>query len=165
MKQKATRLLLFLLVGVVWGAVIVRAFKRPDPVMDLPSLAEPIAVETSHAAPHAGPLLVLDRDPFLDGTAAAQRTAVRPISTTTTRDPKPKAAVADPVRAKPWPSIKYTGMMRAKAGTASTVFLTINGRSQILREGAVSDGLRVISASADSVTVERDGVRKTVGRE
>lgn len=157
MKQKATRIGLALLVLLVWGAVIARAFQKPAS----DSAAEAPAIE--HAPPPVEvapePLrFAIERDPFLDRQIEHPPVRTKP---TTAHPPvkKPRPMfVAPPPAVAPKATIAYVGFIRRSGAEGmSCVILRINGREQVVAMGGSVQGIEVQNATAQVVSIRRNG--------
>ncbi len=129
MKNKVIRVFLIALVLAVWGAVIQRAFVRPEVPQDLP-LALPLAIVQPAVSDTTVPRYVLARDPFLDG--------VSPVTIRTGNAPQrvARAAIAAPAAgvrpaSAAWPSITINGILRATDGGQFIATATINGKGHV----------------------------------
>jgi hypothetical protein len=168
MKQKATRIGLAVLVLLVWGAVIARAFQRPK----ASEVEMPVAVTLTEAMDRdtivAMEPLHLAYDPFLDGSAGVRRTTTAPDNNTTSSDRTSKRSPAPTVVEAPraWPKVIYHGIVSNADEDARRVgFLSIDGAHHMLKPGAEVAGLVVVEVRRDSAIVLRGTERRAFRKE
>lgn len=165
MKKKAVHIALILLVTLVWGAVIVRAFQRP--VDQEVSVVSPVSIEKKEevASRKEFKHITLSRDPFLDGATTATTVSPRKEPLPSSKRSKVNSPHV-PAVTKPWPSVTYHGIVRNTQETERRVgFLNINGKHRMLSAGEVSEGLLVMEVRNDSVVVQFDAEERSFGRE
>lgn len=160
MKQPLIRVILLLLVVTVWGAVVVRALKRPTSAAV--ALAAPTLGATRRdTTVRLEPAFHLERDPFLDGAAEAPRSVPRSTNPVSHRT---RPVVVQQEKDRPWPSMGYKGMMRGGDGKG-VAFLTISGKEHVVREGEMVQEIRLLTLQQDSVELEHHGSRRNLKRQ
>jgi hypothetical protein len=159
MKSKVLRIVLVGLVLTVWGAVIERAFVRPEVPSEAPSTASP-TVPRSPARVDAEVHYTLARDPFLEGVQVA---VARSTNSRSSSGPKAARAIPSEVRAPvvPWPSITINGILRATDGPHYIATATINGKGHVLRVGQQAGPVLVQAIMRDSVRLELGDAQRT----
>lgn len=160
MKNKVLRVVLIALVLAVWGAVIKRAFVRPEVLPDAAPALSIAAVQPTQSDTTV-PRYVLARDPFLDGGATVTLPGVNSTRSTAPR-PQQASVVAVRTPSTPWPSITINGILRATDGAQYIATATINGKGHVLRPGQRAGEVLVQAITRDSVRLELDGNQRSL---
>lgn len=95
-------------------------------------------------------LLPLERDPFF-GTTRKKRANKTKIVT----KKKDKA---------PWPNIRYNGMIENGKGTNKLFVVFINNSQQLLENGSVINGVKLVRGNSEKITVSFHGETKEISQ-
>jgi len=164
MKQKATRVGLALLVLLVWGAVIARAFLRPNVELTTIPATSTGKLSTTKIAPPVAGKFALERDPFLGDLPDPIRANRTTHAARTSRSPSsPKTPVVPQSPPASKPLITYMGFLKNSGPTGTVcVILGINGTEQVFAVGKESMGIRVQEATSEAVMILCQGTMETV---
>jgi hypothetical protein len=160
MKSKVLRILLVAMVLAVWGAVLKRAFVRPDAMEEVAPVALRAAVQPVRNDT-AVPRYTLARDPFRDrGPVVTHHTSQAPRTTASSANKPATLEVRAP--STPWPTITINGIFRPTDGAQYVATATINGKGHVLRAGQRAGDVLVQAITRDSVRLELNGVQRSL---
>lgn len=159
-KKKSTPFLAF---GVIllWGYIITRSLGIMNVDEELmPSTSNTSLIPNVENIP-SNKLFKLKNnypDPFLGGFSAART------------KPEKKTISSSPVKTKtnpeitqiPWPKITYGGIIKRKDKEKVMGWITINGKSHIVKEGDTINEVKVIEQDNSAVVIEFQKERRTI---
>ena len=94
-------------------------------------------------------LLPIERDPFLGGLYSNSKKKKKKIKTNIPIKNK-----------KPWPLVKYQGLVSNKNATKQIFMLTVNGKQQLLSKGDTFNEVEVVKGTAEKILVRYQGKTK-----
>ena len=100
------------------------------------------------------------RDPFLGKKATSNRVAstyVNRINKTNRISPQPPKSTN-----KPWPIIKYKGMIKNNNSEKRVGIVNINGKERLVKEGDILNDLKVVSIAKKSIIVSFQKEQKEI---
>lgn len=149
-RNKKTLLVTLPLALGIWGYITYKVYHalQGDEVA-LPAAASEIPLAALRQEQDTFTLFNNYRDPFLYGTRSS---GVAHPNTNTTSHPRPKVK-ATPAPVKSWPVIVYSGIVKNQSNATALVLLRINGRLHTLKQGEMSDGVKVVSFSNNEVVL------------
>lgn len=104
-------------------------------------------------------------DPFLRSRAKVKRNYSNHISHGGGSSIIKKAAIVKPIEViKPWPEIKFNGLMKSSNGSSTLGIVNIGTQSHLVRVGDFVSGLKVLSISANNIRVDFNGEVKDIGK-
>lgn len=101
------------------------------------------------------------RDPFMSKRPKKLISENKLASVVTKPDLIKKAAVIAPVSNK-WPSLVYNGLIKNEKSNKQLALVQINGQSNIMQVGNVTEGVELTKIFRDSIEVKFDSERRFV---
>lgn len=149
LKGKKGLYILLPLVVFIWGAIIyqvVDAFSDDDPIMHHNTNIQFDKIETKER--EAFSISEVQRDPFLGKVYK----------------PPKKASVAKRITKDTiqWPSIEYKGSISSKNKSNTIYLIEINGSEELMKLHSSSNGVKLIKANKDKVTIRYKGRTKII---
>jgi hypothetical protein len=157
MKNKALTYGLGVAVLVVWGLILYRVFayvKTDDGSDETPVAFTKEPYNDYAVKKDTGTLNLKYRDPFGLVTPPDTEKTVR-------KHTEPRVAIV-PKLAFNWGFIQYTGYIRNPETKKLIAILQINGKSEMMAEGEVSDNVKLLKNALDSVKVRFNGKEKYI---
>jgi hypothetical protein len=157
MKNKTLTYVLGFAVLIVWGLILYRIFayvKTDDTTDDTPTVFKKEPYNDYAVKKDTSTLNLKYRDPF---------GLVKPVDTNRSIKKQFKLqSVVTPQPAFNWDFIKYTGYIRNPETKKLIAILQINGKSEMMAEGDVSDNVKLLKNVQDSVKVRFNGKVKYI---
>lgn len=165
MNRRWLRVLLGALVLAIWGAVIVRALRRPTAPEGITTTA-PATTDRAADIDTSSTFPSFARDPFLDGGSVATVRTALPRTGGAAAPARTAPAAPPPIApVRAWPKVTYKGTIRAQGDPNSIVaFLAVEGRDVLIRSGGESQGITVVRLTTDSIVLRWNEETRTFAR-
>ena len=139
MKKQQKTYMLLAAVLFIWGVIGVQIYLRINPVEpELQATVANVFFEKKRVVENTSYQLKKEyRDPFFGKFPVKKK--------------KKKPKIVKKEVQKNFPNVVYNGLI--KGVKDNTYVLTINGKQQILKKGTVVDGIKIVKASSDEVTL------------
>lgn len=161
MKNKALKYALFITVGVVWGIIIYKvAFFVKKPSEPSLNIAANSANTFKNIEVDTFTIKTDYPDPFLKNTKWALKKSENAVNGKVIKSEAKKPIYGGII----WPDIIYMGYVSNHAGDKSSILLSINGSSYIMKKGNIIKNVELTIITRDSINVKYSGSNKYVKR-
>jgi hypothetical protein len=153
MKQNSLKYILIVFVAAIWGIIIYKIFL----VVNGPkNIAESSVIDTKSDSKgqrkDTFSIIANYPDPFLKSERSSKPT-ISPINNENAQKQTTKNSTKI-VSQKKWPDIIFTGVVSNFTGNKSTILITINGSSIIMKKGDLINDVTLISIARDSIKLK-----------